>query len=80
LKREITGLRKLQNLKLGVMRNACKILVGKPGGTDGVDRLDAHGMIKLRWIFTEIVGGDGLYLCASGYDPVAGSYDSCNEP
>jgi hypothetical protein len=28
-----------QNSKLGVMRNACKIQVGKPKGTDGVNRI-----------------------------------------
>lgn len=44
-----------QNSQLGVMRNACRIRVGKPEGTDGVNPIDVHGIIKLMWIFREVV-------------------------
>jgi hypothetical protein len=64
---------------MGDMRNAYKILVGRPEGKRPVGRLRCRWEENIGMNLREI-GMHGLDSCGSGQGPVAGSCEHGNEP
>jgi hypothetical protein len=64
---------------MGEMRNT-KFWLESLKGRDHSKDEDVDERIILRWIFWKYGFGYGLDSCGSGWEPVMGSCEHCNEP
>jgi len=66
--------------RIGEMRGAYRVLVGKPEGKRQLGRHSHRWKIILRWSFRKRDGGHGLARSGSGKGQVAGTCECGNKP